>query len=338
MFLDLCRRVIALDATVDPDSDDRVAAAINHPLGHVVEGLFAWWLCTKPNDGAGLPADLEPIFTQILHGDIQRCRSGVVIIAANVLLLFRVDPLWTAQHVLPLFDWSTSSDAALCAWAGFLWSPRLYRPLITAIKQPFLDMAHHYGELGKHADPYVSLLTFAALEPGDFFTRDGLSSAVRALPPAGQLEVAQTLSRALEGAGDNRSEYWANRIHPFIRDHWPLLRENFTPQLSHAIAMICVSARDAFPQALEVLSGHIKPTPHTHIAVYRLNAVHLCSQFPAETLRFLGVLIDEGTRYVADDLCSCLKEIHTADPLLKSGPIFQRLITYVRSWRGDFEM
>ena len=65
---------------------------------------------------------------------------------------------------------SAPEAEARAAWEGFLWSPRLYRPLMEMLKPAFLDTARHYAALGKHDGQYASLLTFAALDPGDTFT------------------------------------------------------------------------------------------------------------------------------------------------------------------------
>jgi hypothetical protein len=96
----------------------------------------------------------------------------------------------------------------------FLWSPRLYRPLLAAFKQPLLDTASHYDQLGDHAKQYADFLTFAALEPADTFTSSELAKATAKLPQDGLQHAAQALARALGGAGEQRVEYWRNRLVP----------------------------------------------------------------------------------------------------------------------------
>ena len=74
-----------------------------------------------------------------------------------------------------LLDWKRYHDEALAAWTGFLWAPRLYLPLLAAIKPVFIETAGHFGELGEVAHQYATLLTYAALEAPEPFTRKGLS-------------------------------------------------------------------------------------------------------------------------------------------------------------------
>ena len=81
-----------------------------------------------------------------------------------------------------------------------------------ALKPAFLETASHYQALGKHGRQYASLLTFAALDPADVFMARELANATRALPQDGLHHAADTLVRALEGAGDQRTDYWTNRV------------------------------------------------------------------------------------------------------------------------------
>ena len=128
-------------------------------------------------------------------------RWPAVLLAANLIALFRVDPDWAKEHVIPLFDWNGPELEARAAWEGFLWSPRLYRPLTETLKQAFLDTAKHYAKLGKHRRQYAAVLTFVALDPGDIFKPAELAQATRALPQEGLADAAEALARSGEAAG-----------------------------------------------------------------------------------------------------------------------------------------
>lgn len=148
-FFTLARRILDLsyEDHEGTTTDDMVRIAINHPVGHVTEALLHWWERQGLEDGQGLPEKVKRIFTDLCHTTIEKFRHGRVVLAAHVITLFRVDRDWTLQHLLPLFDWSRSETEARAAWEGFLWSPRLYQPLMgmKAFKTAFLDTAGHYG-------------------------------------------------------------------------------------------------------------------------------------------------------------------------------------------------
>src|SRR5690606_1994990 len=132
-----------------------VMRAINHPVGKVTEALLRWWYRGSLDRGQGLPATPKPTFIELCDTPIETLRHGRVLLAANVIALFRVDREWATQHLLPLFDWRRSEAEARAAWEGFLWSPRLYRPFMEVLKPAFLDTAHHYAALGKHRGQYA---------------------------------------------------------------------------------------------------------------------------------------------------------------------------------------
>lgn len=330
LFLSLTSRILVLDNQECVDTDDPVMRAINHPIGHVTQALLHWWYRRPLEDEKGLPDELNTFFTTLCDTRVDKYRHGRVLLAANVVALFRVDPAWARQNLLPLFDWQHSESEARFAWEGFLWSPRLYRPLMEAIKPFFLDTARHYATLGKHDGQYAALLTFAALEPGDTFTTAELGRATRGLPSDGLHNAAQALVRALEGAGDQRADYWANRVAPYLRSIWPKTREHTSPNIAESLGRLCVEAQEAFPEAFTMLRVWLQPTAHPDYLVHQLHKAGLCRQFPNPTLDFLDLVIGEQAQWPPGDLDVCLEQIRNADAELENDARYERLLAYLR--------
>jgi hypothetical protein len=252
------------------------------------------------------------------------------LLAAHVIAWFRVDPNWATRDLLPLFDWQRSVAEARAAWEGFLWSPRLHRPLMEVIKPAFLDTARHYTELGKHDGQFAALLTFAALDPGDTFTVAELAGATRALPPGGLHDAAEALVRALEGAGDQRADYWTNRIIPYLHAIWPRTRDNISPAIAESLGHLCVAAAEAFPEALALLRAWLRPPADPDYLVHRLHESDLCGRFPEHALDFLSLVIGGQTQWPPSDLGACLEAIRGAAPELEADQRFEELIAYLR--------
>lgn len=227
ILLKLCHRVLELPIDAGTGMtrngapiDQPVMEAINHPVGHVAQTLINLWFKQNPNDNDQLPAELKPIFTTLCDAQIDRFRHGRVLLGSRLITFFRVDRPWTEQHLLPLFSWSNPVEAK-AVWEGFLWSPRLYQPLLTAFKSQFLESANHYADLGEHRQQFATFLTYAALGPTEGYTEEEFRAAIGALPQEGLEESAQALSQALEGAADQRENYWKNRAQPFWQQIWP---------------------------------------------------------------------------------------------------------------------
>lgn len=331
-FFTLARRILALNHQDGVDTDDPVMRAINHPVGHVTEALLRWWYRRSLEDGQGLPEALKLTFTELCDTRIDKFRHGRVLLATHVIALFRVDGDWATRHLLPLFVWQRSEAEARAAWGGFLWSPRLYRPLMEMLKPAFLDTARHYAALGKHDGQYASLLTFAALDPGDTFTTAELAAATRALPPDGLCDAAQALVRALEGAGDQRADYWTNRVAPYLHAIWPKTRDNISPAIAESLGRLCIAAQDAFPEALALLRAWLQPPDHSDYLAHRLHKAVLCGKFPEQALDFLSLVIGDQTQWLSRDLGACLDAIRTAAPQLEADPRFEQLMEYLRQY------
>lgn len=314
------------------NTGDLAGQAITHPVGHITEALLNWWYQDALEDDQGLPEKLKETFTRFCDTKIDRFRHARVLLATHVIALFRVDRDWTKQHLLPLFDWQSSQEEAGAAWQGFLRSPRLYRPLIEMLKHRFLDTAKHYDyeELGKYQQRYAALLASAALDRGDTFTKTELASATRSLPANGLHDTAQVLVRALESAGDQRANYWSNRVAPYLREIWPHTRDSVSPDISESFSRLCVAAQDQFPKALAQLQDWLQAAEHPDFLVHRLYEAGLCGKFPNEALDFLSRVIGEQTQSSPGDLGDCLETIESASPALKSDERFKWLRNYLR--------
>ena len=326
LFFALIRCILKLELKNGVHGDDDIVShAINHPVGLVTKALLRWWYRQKLKDAEGLRGEVKPLFTELCNTGVEKFRHGRVLLAAHAIALFRVDEKWARECLLPLFDWQLSEVEARAAWEGFLWSPRPYRPLLSAIKQPLLETATHYEELGKHAEQYAAFLTFTALDPGDTFTTKELVEATSKMPVEGLQSAAQAVIRALEGAGEQRGEYWHNRVLPYFNLVWPKTIDVMTPTISELLGQLCVAAQEAFPEALEKLQHWLQPVEHPFYLVRLLNEAKLCEQFASDALTFLNAIIDDNAQLLPGELKQCLDDIEKAEQALADDVRFLRL-------------
>jgi hypothetical protein len=335
-LLDLCRRVLAL--SLEPSAGIRqngepikesVTEAINHPIGHVAQALLNLWFKREPNDNDLLPRDIEPFFTQMCDAGSARFRHGRVLLASRLIALFRVDRSWTEKHLLPLFDWARSSVEAKAVWEGFLWSPRLYRPLLIAFKSQFLSTARHYTDLGEHGRQFAAFLTYAALDPVEGYTSADFQAAIGTLPQEGLQEVARALSQALESAGEQREDYWKNRVQLFWQQVWPKSRDLTSNSIAESLALLCIAAGGKFPSALAAVVDWLRPIENPHYVVHQLHASGLCARFPEAALRLLDAIVMDQP-WAPRELVQCLEAIAQAMPDLRQDHRHQRLTEYAR--------
>ena len=338
LFFCLCTRILEFDyqSNVNVNTGDLVTQAYHHPVGYVTNALMGWWFRNSPKDGEGLPDKLLPIITKLCDTKVVQFRFGRLLLASHVIALFRVDREWTETNLLPLFDWRDDELEAHAVWTGFLKSPYMYTPFLEAIKSPILDTASHYEKLDMYGKQYVDFLSYIALlNPSNIFTKQQLAKATGNLPVEGLTRTVSTLCRALDSAGDQSTEYWRNRIQPYLKSIWPKSVECRTPKISQKLGELCTGANDAFPEALEQLESWLLPSPRIGIILRRLIQFGICSKFPEEALRFLHLVTGEPPW--GDDLKECLLEIKSASPELENSPKFIELVHRFRSAGGDWE-
>lgn len=327
----LCWRLLAFD--IDPSSDIQrngqpinqpVMEAINHPVGHVTQALLNLWFRNELNDNDGLPDDIKTIFTALCDTQVHRFRHGRVILSAHLVSLFRVDRDWTERHLLPLFDWEREASEARAAWEGFLWSPRLYLPLLMAFKSAFLQTAGHYAELGEHGRQFAAFMTYAALEPLDGYSATDFQGAFGMLPIEGLRGAAQALSQAMEGVGEQREEYWKNRIRPFWQTIWPKSRDLVSSVIAGHLARMAIAAGNQFPAALSAIEPWLTPIEHPNYFVKLLEQAGHCRRFGQESLTLLSAIMSNQP-WGWDEIGHCLAEIVSGAPELTNDPRYCRL-------------
>ncbi|WP_405122918.1 anti-phage defense-associated sirtuin Dsr1 [Pseudomonas sp. M20] len=336
----LCNRLIEIFNTSEANKDqaeghnhESVVEAINNPLGNVAQIIINIWFKRQPGDNDNLPLDLLPIFSELCNPKSHQCRHARVILAANLIALFRVDRSWTEIYLIPFLDWERYPDEAKGTWEGFLWSPRLHQNLLIAIKPYFLDTAKHYSSLESHAQQFAIFLTYAALGPIEGYTKTEFRSAIAELPVSGLEQSAQALYQALEGAGNQREDYWKNRIQPFWQGIWPKSRDLATLAIAGSLARMSLAAGTEFPAALAAVRDWLRPLPHAHYLIKKLSESGLCSTFPDSALSILGLVIDSES-WPPLELGACLDQIVNSDESLRSDQCYRRLHEIFRRQRG----
>ena len=326
LFFHLCRRVLDFkyrsSLVID---DDPVSVAINHPVGQVTQALLNRWYREDFKDAGGLSGPINSIFTELCDKQNQQFSHGRILLAAHVISLFGSDSDWTRKELLPLFDWTASETEARGIWEGFLWSPPRYYPLLSEIKQYFLDTASHFNLLGRNAERYAVSLTFIALDSSDVFTTKELMQATQNMPIEGLRGAAKALINALEGAGEQRIEFWQNRILPYLDSIWPKSIQTETPEISSPLARLCIVAQEVFPAAVEKLLPWLKPINRPGHLANLLEKSGLCEKFPKDSLKFLDAIFGDDAQWGAQDLKQCLDQINRTDSSLVCDPLFVRL-------------
>jgi hypothetical protein len=158
-FMAISKRILESNANEAlPQSEDPVHSAINHALGITAKAVLSWVFKQKPKDDQGLAPAIKELLSKMCETKFESFRYARLELASNAIALFRLDPKWTQENLLVLFNWKSSFNEAANAWMGFLSGRRDYLPLLQQIKDCFLETSSHTQSLGKYSDSYISLL------------------------------------------------------------------------------------------------------------------------------------------------------------------------------------
>ncbi|WP_084618644.1 anti-phage defense-associated sirtuin Dsr1 [Thalassobaculum salexigens] len=311
--------------------DQPVTEAINHPIGRTLLSLINMWFRQEPNDNDLLPDTIKPVFTSVCDPGVHRYRHGRVVLASRLIALFRVDRTWTEENILPFFKWNNPEEAR-SVWQGFLWSPRLYEPLLGALKLEFLECANHFDDLGEYGQQYSAFLTYAALGPVGDYTIEEFRSAFGSLPREGLEHAARALSQAIEGAADQREDYWRNRAKPFWQQIWPKSRDLATSSISESLVRLVLYTGDEFPSAVFEVKDWLQEISHLAFILKLLRDSGKGCSFPQETLLLLDLIIGEQG-WIGRELGDCLDQMLRAEPVLEDDHRYHRLRELARRRR-----
>jgi hypothetical protein len=334
-FFGLLRRILATQMSEAFDGgNDPVFKAINHPVGQSTDAVFRWWYRQTLKDDQGLHGAPRNIFSDLCEVEIASFRFGRIILAANLVALYRVDREWTKRFLLQNLDWRRNAEEARAAWSGFLWAPRLYAPLLASIKAQFLETVKHYGGLGQFGRQYANLLTYVSLEAPESFAKKDLALATSLLSADGLAHCAFSLVQALDSSGQKRVEYWRNRVRPYIKDIWPKSADVVTPSIANSFARLCMKADEAFPEAVSELKPWLSSATAADVTLHAFRETNLAKRFPEATLTFLDAVLTQRPSVLPDDLRASLNDIGEEKPNLKNDPRFERLSRHVRQLGG----
>ncbi|BBO99303.1 hypothetical protein [Sulfuriferula nivalis] len=149
------------------------------------------------------------------------------------------------------------------------------------------------------------------------------------MPQEGLQESAQALVYALEGAGEQREQYWNNRIRPYWQTIWPKSRPLASKAIAELLARLAIAARGEFPAALGTVRDWLQPLEHPHYVVHLLHESGLCSRFPQDVLKLLdSIIVDQP--WAPQELRDCLRALVAAWVEGQRDIRYLRLIEYAR--------
>jgi hypothetical protein len=318
---------------------DVLMEALNAPAGHLAEVLIK--RMTKGENGEEMPDALRQRFNRLASalgrfGELARVRF-----AAAVSSLFERAPIWTAERIVPLFDWN--SPEAANVWNGrryssYIGSPRLFELTKTPFLEPFgrreitEDDLRVYGE-------WLAIIVMAnqSENAGYPITPTEARSALRAAGPRALSSVAHRL--AVETKPEEKIAHWQNVVGSVFESIWPLDAELQSPSSTFKLVQILLATGDAFSQAADIIIPFIQAEdPRLHTSVYSISIVDSVysisivddvtyASSPQKMLDLIAAVVGDAPTRSVYGLMNALDRIREHAPHLANTKRFQRLVT-----------
>jgi hypothetical protein len=169
------------------------------------------------------------------------------------------------------------------------------------------------------------LLLVVSIESPEALNMEEVLRALRRLDDDGRHEAARWLKKKLEGAGNDASRLWKERIDQWLDHAWPKEPGLQSSGVSYAFAEAVIFTGDTFPEAVARISPLVGPIDHGWRILTKLKEKGHVERFPAASLELIDKLIDDHPPRWFGDLNGFLDDVRGVDQQLESDGRFQRL-------------
>ncbi|THD63396.1 MAG: hypothetical protein E7813_18390 [Bradyrhizobium sp.] len=310
---------------------DSFGEAINSPAGHLAEVLLKRFPEAKDELSAEFLARLNILVDSTgRFGFLARVR-----LAAAIPFLFQRAPGWTKEKLIPMFDWSSSSDAA-DAWGARKYSSWIGSPeLFGLLKSSFLAMFERPDTPGEElrffADWLGAILLANEKDRAGFpLTPAEARSVLRRAGPRALTSLAHRLAIEMEAAkSEEKVKRWRTAVAPVFKATWPLDVDLQTPATTFKLVQILSAAGDAFPDAADLIIPFIRPErDEGHTTVYSIAGFpkEYYTTSPQQVLDLLVAVVGEAPVGSVFSLSTALTRLRDVAPNLATTRKFQNLL------------
>jgi hypothetical protein len=311
---------------------DALTDSLNSPAGRLSEVLLK--KLTKGPGGEEMPEAMRERFDKLLAAGDSVGFLARIRVAGEVSFLFERAPSWTAERVVPLFQWS--SPDAQAAWsarkyANYIGSPALFEQT----KGPFLELFSRSDVPDEDRRIYAEWLAAIIIanqrgQAGYPITKPEARSALRRVGPAGLGSVGHRLALEMEEAKpEQKKAVWRDVVGPVFNGIWPLDAELQSPTNTFKLVQILRATGDAFTEAAVIIIPFIRAEdPLRHSSVFSISEADevIYSSSPEKMLDLLAAVVGDAPVKSVFELNKALERVRALAPSLANTKKFQKLM------------
>jgi len=313
---------------------DALTDALNAPAGRLAEVLIKKMI--KGENGEEMPNSIRQRLDTLASAPGRFGELARVRFAAEVSFLFERAPIWTAERIVPLFDWR--SPDAPNAWSARKYSSYIGSPtLFELTKAPFLEL---FGrpeiaddDLRVYGEWLAAIVIANRSENAGYpITSTEARSAHRAASARALSSVGHRLELEMESARpEQKAAKWRDVVGSVFQSIWPLDADLQSPDVTFKLVQILRETGNAFPEAAEVIIPFIRPEdPRQQTAAYSLSEADdvLYASSPERMLDLVAAVVGDAPPRSIYGLAKALDRILRHAPQLAAARKFQRLVSF----------
>jgi hypothetical protein len=312
---------------------DALTDALNAPAGRLAEVLIK--KMTKGENGQEMPNAIGQRLDTLASAPGRFGELARVRFAAEVSVLFERAPIWTAERIVPLFDWK-SPDAPNVwnarKYSNYIGSPRLFELTKTSFLELFGRPEIAEDDLRVYGEWLAAIVIANRSENAGYpITSTEARSALRAAGARALSSVGHRLAVEMESAKpEEKAAKWRDVVGPVFQSIWPLDADLQSPDVTFKLVQILRETGEAFPEAAEVITPFIRPEdPRRQTAAYSISEADdvLYASSPERMLDLVAAVVGDAPPRSIYGLDKALHRILRHAPQLAAARKFQRLVS-----------
>ena len=326
---------LALRKNSNEENIDSFSTALNHPTGHLAQGLLNKVFPQTITFDQGIPSLLQTRVQKILEND-SKGNLGHIIVASRFFQLFFLDPIWFERTIVPLLSFE-NPKRFVQFWEGYLWDARITPNLAKLLKNSLLkaiEQISNFSNLAQKA--LVQLVTMISVD-NDVFSGNESKSNLAQMDPKQLHEAVEFLIRRSESLESKAGDYWVSTLKPWLTRNWSRNKTKMTPELSEDFAVLALTTGEKFEDSVDWLknAGLLCEAPDagqiledfkrgTETSEEEFHPTKFPEKFPAATFDLIDTLrpfswdFEGATKTILD-------RIAKADPYLRKTLKFKNL-------------
>ncbi len=311
------------------ESQQSISHFFNTHFGLIARGFLSLWTSTGLSDEQGIDADFKEVFNRLCEHSSGPIWDGVFMLSLNATTLYRVDPKWAEEQLIPLFSREQRSKALL-VWRGYCLSRRWYGPLNSKIWPSVWGVLEYVLGSGeedttsilKELTPFLSYIAILQEEP--LRSIEFITSFKKLSEPI----LTQCLRDISMFAGrlESKDAFWQDKFEPFWKNVWPNSSNLVSEENTETLIDLVLGLDACFPKAVELLRNWFTPISYPELKIRKLEKSCNCKNNPKGSLHVLDNIIKEGADlHEVRFLNSCLDKIAESMPELVEEQAYRRL-------------